>query len=130
MNSLDVHQRLSRMNHTSLHLQTMSIRRSVQPIIHPHWWKSRFLAWDYIDEVAADIRCHLIEIVTMWKGWTVTSVDLQDLKQLTNLTHENMKSSSTSLTSTWVAVNTFSRGNHLDEATADIRCRLIQISTS
>ena len=85
---------------------------------------------NYLDELAADIRCYLIEIVTMWTVLTVTSVDLEELKQLAHLEFWKIWRA---VQHAWNPRGWKSIRFHivfLDEVTADIRCRLIQRFTS
>ena len=74
------------MNRTNLHIYTLNIRKAIHFFVSSHVGGSQdFSHGNYLDELAADIRCYLIEIVTMWTVLTVTSVDLEELKQLTLL---------------------------------------------
>ena len=97
------------MNHTNLHIHTLNIRRAIQHISQPRWWKSRLLTWELFRWVGSRYsllphrNCYHVDSLDCYQRRLRRVETVSPSIILTNI-----KSSSTCLRSTWVEVNTFS----------------------
>ena len=97
------------MNHTNLHIHTLNIRRAIQHISQPRWWKSRLLTWELFRWVGSRYS-----LLPHRNCYHVDSLDCYQrrLRRVETVSPsiilKSIKSSSTCLRSTWVEVNTFS----------------------
>ena len=85
------------------------------------------------DEVTSDTRCHLIEMVVVWKSLgfhqsRIQWLDIENIVQRFNHKH-NFLFVDKIVEIHFVGSQCFSHGNNFDDVTARIRCHLIEVVT-